>query len=116
MHLRGKSFRYEANYPDGTKEILLDVPHYDFAWQNTYELAEPKLMPKGTSCTASPITTTRPTTSPIPIPSALVHWGDQTWDEMMIGYVDVTLPEGSEGKQPPKPRRGEVSAKDQPTR
>ena len=47
MHLRGKSFRYEAQYPDGTKEILLDVPRYDFAWQQTYELAEPKLIAQG---------------------------------------------------------------------
>ena len=48
MHLRGKSFRYEARYPDGTSEILLDVPKYDFNWQITYELAEPKPLPKGT--------------------------------------------------------------------
>ena len=48
MHMRGKSFRYEAIYPDGTREVLLDVPRYDFNWQIDYILAEPKLMPKGT--------------------------------------------------------------------
>ena len=48
MHVRGKAFRYTAIYPDGKKEILLDVPHYDFNWQNSYEFAEPKRMPKGT--------------------------------------------------------------------
>ena len=54
MHLRGKSFKYEAEYPDGTREVLLDVPNYDFNWQLRYMLAEPKLMPKGTRlhCTA----------------------------------------------------------------
>ena len=46
MHLRGKSFRYEAIYPDGEKEVLLDVPAYDFNWQLAYRLAEPKLIPK----------------------------------------------------------------------
>src|SRR5262249_37570477 len=45
MHFRGKSFRFVAKYPDQTEEILLDVPRYDFNWQNTYVLAEPKLMP-----------------------------------------------------------------------
>ena len=45
MHLRGKAFRYEATYPDGKKEVLLDVPRYDFGWQTNYRLAEPKLMP-----------------------------------------------------------------------
>jgi hypothetical protein len=48
MHLRGKSFRFEATYPDGRREVLLDVPHYEFDWQNAYILAEPKPMPEGT--------------------------------------------------------------------
>src|SRR5205807_2978054 len=47
-HLRGKAFKYEATYPSGEKEVLLDVPHYDFNWQTTYVLAKPKLLPKGT--------------------------------------------------------------------
>ena len=46
MHLRGKAFRYEATYPDGKQEVLLDVPRYDFGWQTNYRLAEPKLMPQ----------------------------------------------------------------------
>ena len=55
MHLRGKAFRYDATYPDGTTETLLDVPKYDFNWQLRYEFAEPKLIPKGTvvKCTAA---------------------------------------------------------------
>src|SRR4051812_5565270 len=48
MHLRGKSMRYTARYPDGSEEILLNVPNYDFGWQRNYELKEPKLLPKGT--------------------------------------------------------------------
>src|SRR5438552_7628079 len=47
-HLRGKTFKYEATYPNGDKEILLDVPNYDFNWQMTYVLDKPKLLPKGT--------------------------------------------------------------------
>src|ERR1700693_461039 len=54
MHLRGKDFLYEALYPDGRREILLSVPRYDFDWQTMYQLAKPKLIPKGTvlSCLA----------------------------------------------------------------
>src|SRR5947209_3410771 len=48
MHLRGQDFRYSAIYPDGTAEILLSVPAYDFGWQSVYRLVEPKRMPKGT--------------------------------------------------------------------
>ena len=67
MHLRGKDFRYELVYPDGKTETVLSVPHYDFGWQTTYELAEPKRVPAGRKCTAWPTSTTRPTTWPIPI-------------------------------------------------
>ena len=90
MHLRGKAFSYEAHYPDGTKEMLLDVPQYDFNWQNTYELAEPKLLPKGTKlhCVAHFDNSAENLANPNP--KRAVHWGDQTWDEMMIGYVDIT--------------------------
>ena len=54
MHLRGRSFLFEADYPDGTSEILLGVPNFEFGWQLRYLLAEPKLMPKGARlrCTA----------------------------------------------------------------
>src|SRR5205823_2997166 len=48
MHYRGKSFRFEAEFPDGKREVLLDVPRYDFNWQLRYDLAEPKFLPKGT--------------------------------------------------------------------
>jgi len=48
MHLRGKSFRFEMTYPDGRREVLLDVPRYEFDWQNAYILDDPKPMPEGT--------------------------------------------------------------------
>lgn len=88
MHLRGKSFRYEATYPDGRKDVLLSVPAYDFGWQTYYTLAEPKAMPKGTriDCEAH---FDNSTGNPYnPDPSKAVRWGEQTWEEMMIGYID----------------------------
>ena len=67
-HLRGKSFKYEAEYPNGTTEVLLDVPNFDFNWQLRYVFQEPKLMPKGSKLRCTATTTIRPTTRPIPIP------------------------------------------------
>lgn len=90
MHLRGKSFRYTATYPDGHEEILLDVPHYDFNWQNAYELAEPKRIPAGTHIHCVAHFDNSPQNWANPDPSAAVRWGDQTWEEMMIGYFDCT--------------------------
>jgi peroxiredoxin len=91
MHLRGKSFRYTLVYPDGQREVLLDVPHYDFNWQNGYELVEPKRIPAGSRmfCEASFDNSTKNLANPDPTKS--VRWGDQTWEEMMIGYFDVAL-------------------------
>jgi peroxiredoxin len=89
MHLRGKSFRYVANYPDGREEILLNVPHYDFNWQNSYILMLPKLMPKGTTLNCTAVFDNSAANLANPDPSATVRWGDQTWDEMMIGYFSM---------------------------
>lgn len=86
MHLRGKSFRYDAIYPDGQQEVLLNVPNYDFNWQLTYKLKEPKLIPKGTviKCRA---TFDNSADNPVnPEPNKPVYWGDQSWEEMMIGF------------------------------
>ena len=92
MHLRGQSFRYEAQYPDGTQEVLLDVPHYDFNWQTRYQLAEPMELPAGTRlfCTAHFDNSENNLANPDP--SKIITWGDQSWDEMMLGYYDVMFP------------------------
>ena len=86
MHLRGKSFRFEAHYPNGAHEVLLDVPRYDFNWQLRYELAEPKKLPAGTriACTAHFDNSKENLANPDP--AKTVEWGPQTWEEMMIGF------------------------------
>lgn len=89
MHLRGKAFRYTAVYPDGREEILLDVPRYDFNWQNTYELTEPKLLPKGTKLHARAVFDNSEDNLANPDPSLDVTFGEQTYDEMMIGFFDA---------------------------
>ena len=86
MHLRGKSFRYTAEYPDGTEEILLDVPRYDFNWQLRYHLKEPKLMPKGTKLKCVAHFDNSEDNLVNPDPTMDVTWGDQTYEEMMIGF------------------------------
>jgi hypothetical protein len=90
MHLRGKAFRYEATYPDGKHEVLLDVPRYDFGWQTNYRLTEPKLMPKGTRMDCYAVFDNSPDNLNNPDPKAAVRFGDQTWEEMMIGFFEAT--------------------------
>jgi len=105
MHLRGKSFRFVANYPDGHDEILLDVPRYDFNWQNTYGLVEPKLMAAGTQirCTATYDNSADNLANPDP--NSAVMWGDQTWQEMMVGSLAVSLAEQDLSLGLPKMKR-----------
>ena len=92
MHVRGKAFSYEAIYPDGKREMLLNVPHYDFNWQTSYELADAKILPPGTRVHCEAHWDNSENNLANPDPSATVNWGDQTWDEMMIGFFDVAVP------------------------
>jgi hypothetical protein len=88
MHLRGKDFMYLVTYPGRDPEILLSVPAYDFAWQSYYRLNEPLAVPKGTviECVAHFDNSEKNPANPDP--KATVTWGDQTYEEMMIGYLD----------------------------
>ncbi len=96
MHVRGKDMTYVARYPDGRSETLLSVPKYDFEWQITYQLAEPKVMPKGTKLDVIAHFDNSPANKFNPDPTKEVRWGDQTWEEMMIGFFGTIA-------DPPKP-------------
>jgi peroxiredoxin/mono/diheme cytochrome c family protein len=87
MHLRGKDFIYRATFPDGRKETLLSVPGYDFNWQNTYRFAEPLKVPRGTRIDCVAHFDNSAENPANPDPDKTVRWGDQTWEEMMIGWV-----------------------------
>jgi mono/diheme cytochrome c family protein len=86
MHVRGKDMTYIAHLPDGTSETLLVVPKYDFNWQITYQLAEPKRLPAGTRIEVIAHFDNSPANRFNPDPTRDVRWGDQTWEEMMIGF------------------------------
>jgi peroxiredoxin len=88
MHLRGKDFVYEAHYPDGKKGTLLSVPRYNFNWQSIYRTEKPIALPKGTKlhCLAHYDNSSKNPHNPDP--TKKVFWGDQTWEEMMVGWID----------------------------
>jgi len=92
MHLRGKAMQYRAVYPSGESEILLDVPKYDFNWQMTYFLDEPRLLPKGTRLEVDARYDNSPNNPYNPDAKADVYWGDQSWEEMFAAFVDFAIP------------------------
>ncbi|MBX9599617.1 MAG: cytochrome c [Bryobacteraceae bacterium] len=91
MHLRGKDFQFRVKFPDGRTETLLNVPRYDFNWQLSYYLAEPLKMPAGTiiECTAHFDNSANNPANPDP--KKAIRFGEQSWDEMMIGFFDVAV-------------------------
>jgi thiol-disulfide isomerase/thioredoxin/mono/diheme cytochrome c family protein len=92
MHLRGKSFEYALITPGGTREVLLSVPKYDFNWQTTYHLAEPRRVPKGATLECTAVYDNSENNPSNPDPRAFVIWGDQSWNEMLLGYFDYYHP------------------------
>ena len=98
MHSLGKDFTYKAVYPDGREEIILRVPNYNFNWQLTYQLKEPKLLPKGTTLVGIAHFDNSANNRANPDPTRDVRWGDQTWEEMMIGwYKTVSAADATDG-------------------
>ena len=98
MHVRGKAFRMSATYPDGKEETLLSVPKYDFNWQTRYMLKEPKKVPSGTKILIEAWYDNSSKNPHNPDPTKLVTWGEQTFEEMMIGFIDV-VSEGNKTQQ-----------------
>lgn len=91
MHLRGKRFEYDIVKNDGSIETLLRV-NYHFHWQLSYKLAEPRELKAGTRLRAVAWYDNSKNNSHNPDPEKMVTWGDQTSDEMMVGFFDVAIP------------------------
>jgi hypothetical protein len=91
MHLRGKSMEMRVVYPTGEQDVLMRVPHYDFNWQLDYEFATPKVLPKGTRIEADAVYDNSGNNSYNPDPKVEVRWGDQSWEEMMVGFTWIAI-------------------------
>ena len=89
--------------------MLLNVPAYDFSWQLFYYVDKPKVLPKGTTITINATFDNSPNNKNNPDPLKEVRWGDQSWEEMMVAFVDVVIPAKTDpseiyrGVRPAKP-------------
>jgi hypothetical protein len=96
MHGRGRDFEYRVLYPTGATETLLSVPRYNWHWQLWYNLDTPIVLPKGTKIQCTAHFDNSPNNPDNADPTKEVSWGDQSWDEMMVGFFnlvfDVDLP------------------------
>ncbi len=94
MHYRGKDFSYALRYPDGREETVLKVSGYDFNWQTLYELEDPIEVPKGTKVLCVAHYDNSEANLANPDPTRDVTFGNESFDEMMIGFVDYTVKDG----------------------
>ena len=92
MHLRGKAYRYELQVPGGTNQTLLDVPHYDFNWQLQYRFAQFVEVPQGSVLRGIAHYDNSTNNPANPDPTQRVTWGEQTYEEMMLGYIEYFMP------------------------
>jgi hypothetical protein len=106
MHLRGKDMKYEVIYPDGKRETLLWVPKFSFNWQAVYWLKRPINIPKGTKLIVTAHFDNSTKNKYNPDPTKDVRWGDPTYDEMMIGWMDITIDNPMKAPKPDAARTG----------
>ncbi len=92
LHVRGKAFKYELIGAEGAAETLLDIPRYDFNWQLRYDLKQPRLIPRGSTLRVTAVFDNSTGNPANPDPTKLVRWGPQTYDEMLIGYLEYFAP------------------------
>ena len=111
MHLRGKAFEYRANYPTGESQVLLSIPHYDFNWQLRYDLAQPVILPKGTELEVTAWYDNSANNPFNPNSKVDVWWGQQTWDEMLAGFVDFVIPVSMNPRDIAEPAPQKIASK-----
>lgn len=111
MHLRGKAFRYDLLDPDGQRSTLLDVPEYDFNWQLQYRYTTPRLIQAGSTIEAIAWYDNSADNPANPNPNQTVKWGDQTDEEMLIGYIEYYVPDSPPTQSSSAPANGNIDPK-----
>ena len=109
MHLRGKDMTYTLVYPDGKSEIILNVPHFDFAWQLGYVPAQPVRVPKGAKLVVTGHFDNSPSNKFNPDPNQTVYYGDMIWEEMFGGRTGIIVEKETDPKKVFKEETPQVS-------
>ncbi|MCI0388958.1 MAG: cytochrome c [Acidobacteria bacterium] len=91
MHLRGKAMEFKVVYPNGKSEVVLNVPRYDFGWQTVYYYKKPIAIPKGSKFIVTAIYDNSAKNKFNPNPNVDIRWGDPTYEDMMIGWLEYSV-------------------------
>jgi hypothetical protein len=115
-HLRGRASKFTAHYPDGRREILLSVPKYDFDWQPIYVLSPSKFVPAGTRVVLDMTWDNSAQNPRNPDPDKTVYWGDQTWEEMNVGWFRFRAADDDDRRKAEQKTAARQSADESPDR
>src|SRR6266513_2513507 len=99
MHVRGKDMTYTLEFPDGKKQVILNVPHYDFNWQLGYDLAQPIRVPKGAKLVVTGHYDNSANNKFNPDPNRTVYFGNMTWEEMFTPFFAMTVDKSVDPKK-----------------
>jgi hypothetical protein len=110
MHGRGKDFEYRIKFPNGETQKLLSVPNYKFSWQLWYDLSTPMVLPKGTKIECTAHFDNSPNNPDNADPTKDIVWGDQSWDEMMIGFFNIVFDAKVPAKELEAPKKTTVAS------
>jgi hypothetical protein len=91
LHLRGKAFQYELIYPNGESETLLKVDKWSLSWQLSYKLEKPIELKPGMKIKATGWWDNSANNPANPDATSNVTWGEQSWEEMLVGFFDVSV-------------------------
>jgi len=102
MHWLGKDFLLTATRPDGSKTTLIKIDDWNFNWQGTYDFTNQPALPKGTRIDMlAHFDNSAKNPNNQSSPPIDVHWGEQTTDEMCIGFLQVTRDDEHLNNKPP---------------
>jgi hypothetical protein len=105
MHVRGKAFEYKFKPAGGREQIILRVPNYNFNWQLTYRLENPIRVKPGDAMEIAAYFDNSPNNPYNPNPKAEVRWGEQSWEEMVVGFIDLAVAPDLDRRTVMQPRK-----------
>ena len=105
MHVRGKAMSYELTYPDGKKEMLLDVPNFDYNWQWLYYPTKPIDIPAGSRLDVTAVWDNSAENPLNPDPTKEIIYRGDTYNEMFNGFIEVIAKDGVKSPRPPQKKQ-----------
>ncbi|HVR60400.1 MAG TPA: hypothetical protein VMU50_00800 [Polyangia bacterium] len=96
MHLHGTEIKVDVMHAGGATDCAVDIPQWDFNWQQFYYYQQPIPVAAGDvvriSCTFNNSPEYQPLINGVRQPPMDLRWGEKTTDEMCLSYLYAAIP------------------------